>query len=92
MRPRTAEKALPDKRLAEQKFNVLLGPLSRGQCLQKHQDFLEVHLDQLIRPFDQERCTDIQMKLRKAVFFGLACVSNIHHNVFETLPYMCPTS
>lgn len=39
--------------------------------------YLKVHLDQLIRPFDQECGTDVEMKSRKALLLGLnssACV------------------
>lgn len=68
---RTSEEALPNESLAQKKLNVLLGPVARGQRLQKHQYFLKIHLHQLIRPFDQERRANIEVKLGKSVFFGL---------------------
>ena len=38
------EQALPDERLAEQKFDVFFCPALSWQSLQEHHDLLEVHL------------------------------------------------
>lgn len=59
----TLEQALPDEGLAEQEFNVFLCPGFRWQRLQEHHDLLEIHAKQLVRPFDQEGCADIQMEV-----------------------------
>jgi len=71
MRRRALEEALPYIGLAEQQLNVLLGPVARRQGLQEHHDLLEVHLEELVGPFDQERGADIEVKLREAVLLGL---------------------
>jgi hypothetical protein len=48
MRTGALEETLPDESFTKQKLNILLGPVSCRQSLQKHQDFLEVHLHKLI--------------------------------------------
>ena len=53
MGTRPTEKTLPYERFTQEKFNVLLGPVSGRQRLQEHEDFLEVHLHQLFRPLDE---------------------------------------
>lgn len=68
---RALEQALPDKGLAEEQLDVLLGPSLGGQGLQKHHDLLKVHLDQLVGPLHQEGGADVEMKLGEALFFGL---------------------
>lgn len=62
---------LPDKSLAEKELNVFLGPLASGKCLQEHHDFLKVHLQQLIGPFNQKCGADIQVELGEALLFSL---------------------
>ena len=42
MRRRPLEQTLPDISLAQQQLNVLLGPLARGQRLEKHHNLLEI--------------------------------------------------
>ena len=69
MGTRSTEETLPDIGLAEQEFNVLFGPISCRQCLQEHQDFLEIHLDKLIRPLDEKSSANVQMELGKALLF-----------------------
>jgi hypothetical protein len=59
MRPRAAEEALPYKCLTQQQLDIFLGPLFSRQGLQEHENFLEVHLDQLLGPFHQECSTHI---------------------------------
>jgi hypothetical protein len=63
MRTGALEETLPDESFTKQKLNILLRPVSCGQSLQEHQDFLEVHLYQLIRPFDEKSGAHIQMEL-----------------------------
>jgi hypothetical protein len=65
------EQALPDERLAEQKFNVFLCPALSWQSLQEHHDLLEVHLAQLVRPLDQESCAYVEVESREALIFRL---------------------
>ena len=62
---------LPDESLTKEKLNIFLGPIASGEGLQKHHNLLEVHLQQLIGPFDQERGTYIQVKLREPLLFSL---------------------
>ena len=62
MRRRPLEQALPDVGLAEQELNVLLGPLARRQGLEKHHDLLEVHLDELVGPFDEKGGADVEVE------------------------------
>jgi hypothetical protein len=69
------KEALPNPSLAQEHLDVFLGPLPGRQCLQEHHDFLEVHLQELFRPFHQECCANIKMKLREALFFRLLRVS-----------------
>jgi hypothetical protein len=59
MRTGALEETLPDESFTKQKLNILLGPVSCRQSLQKHQDFLEVHLYKLIRPFDEKSGANI---------------------------------
>lgn len=63
MRRRALEQALPDVCLAEEQFNVLFCPLACGQRLQEHHDFLKVHLDKLVGPFNQKGSAYVEMKL-----------------------------
>lgn len=37
----------------------------------EHHRLLEIHLSQLIGPFDEKRGADIKVKGRKTIFFGL---------------------
>lgn len=53
------KQTLPDERLTQQQFDILFRPAPRRQRLQKHHDLLKVHLEQLIRPFDEEGRADI---------------------------------
>lgn len=62
MRLTSLEKALPDERLAKQQLHVLLCPVPGRQRLQEHHDLLEVHLLQLVGPFDQECGADVEME------------------------------
>jgi len=71
MRARSAEEALPYESLAEQELNILLSPFPCRQCLQKHENFLEVHLHELLRPLDEESGADIKMELGEPLFFRL---------------------
>lgn len=71
MRPRTSEEALPDESLTQEELDVFLGPFTRWQRLQKHQYLLEIHLHQLVRPFDQECGANIEVKLGEPIFFRL---------------------
>lgn len=68
---RALEQTLPDESLAEQQLDVLLSPVPRGQGLQEHHDLLEVHLEQPVRPLDQEGCTHVEMELREALLLCL---------------------
>lgn len=63
--------ALPDEGLAKEQLNVLFRPVLGGQALQEHHDFLEIHLDELVGPLDKQRGADVEMKLGKALLFGL---------------------
>jgi hypothetical protein len=63
MRTGALEETLPDESFTKQKLNILLRPVPCGQRLQEHQDFLEVLLDKLIRPFDEKSGANIQMEL-----------------------------
>lgn len=57
------EQALPDKRLAQQEFDILLRPVFGRQRLQKHHDLLEIHALQLFGPFDEESSADVEVKV-----------------------------
>jgi hypothetical protein len=63
MCPRATEEALPDESLTQSQLDIFLRPLLGRQGLQKHENFLEVHFDQLLGPLDQERSTHIQVEL-----------------------------
>ena len=63
MRRGPFKQALPYKSLAEEKFDVLVRPLFRREGLEEHHDSLEIHLDQLIRPLDQESRTHVKVEL-----------------------------
>ena len=78
MSPRVLKQALPNKCFTQQEFNILLRPVFGWEGLQKHHDFLfsfstglriigqytylEIHLHQLVRPFDKKGCTHIEVK------------------------------
>jgi len=53
---------LPYKSLTEEELNVFLCPAAGGECLQEHHHLLEVHLQELIGPFDQKCSADIEVK------------------------------
>lgn len=63
MRLGAAEKTLPYESFAQQKFDVFLSPVPRGEGLQEHHNFLEVHLQQLVGPLDQECCADVEVEM-----------------------------
>ncbi len=71
------EQTLPDECFAQEEFNVLFCPLLRRQGLQKHHNLLKIHFAQLIRPFDEESCTNIEMEGREPVFFSLQYVRGL---------------
>jgi hypothetical protein len=66
-----SEETLPDEGFAEEKLNVFLIPAASRQSLQEHHDLLEVHLQQLIGPFDQESSTDIKMEMGESLILSL---------------------
>lgn len=68
---RALEQALPYIRLAEEQLDVLLGPVARREGLQEHHDLLEVHLEELVGPLDQEGGADVEVELGEAVLLGL---------------------
>lgn len=71
MRTAASEQLLPDERLAKQQLYVFLSPAFRGQRLQEHHHFLEIHLNQLIRPLYQESGTHVEVEVGEAAVFGL---------------------
>jgi hypothetical protein len=70
-----SEETLPDEGFAEEKLNILLIPASSRQSLQEHHNLLEVHLEQLVGPFDQESSADIKMEVGESLVLGLLTVS-----------------
>lgn len=67
-----AEETLPDKSLAEKKLDVFLVPTAGWQSLQEHHNLLEIHLEQLVGPFDQEGSADVEMEMGKSLVLGLS--------------------
>lgn len=57
------EQLLPNERFTKQQLDILLGPISRRQGLQEHHDFLKVHFNKLIRPFDEKRRADVEVEV-----------------------------
>lgn len=62
MRLAVLEQTLPDESLAQQQLDVLLRPTLSRKGLQKHHDFLEIHLAELVGPFHQESGADVQVE------------------------------
>jgi len=77
MRTTASEQALPYERFTQKQLDIFLGPLPCGQGLQKHHDFLEVHLSELVRPLDKECGADVEMEGGEPVFFGLDLLAMI---------------
>lgn len=75
MRATALEQTLPNEGLAQEQFNVFFGPLPRGERLKKHHNLLEVHLPQLVAPFDKKSGTNVEMEGGEAIFFCLYRVS-----------------
>lgn len=71
MRLTPLKQALPNKRLAQQKLHILLRPIPCRKRLQKHHDLLEIHLTELVGPFDQERGADVEVEGGETLVFGL---------------------
>jgi hypothetical protein len=46
------EQALPDECLGQKQLDIFARPFFGRQCLQKHQNLLEVHLQELLGPLD----------------------------------------
>lgn len=67
----STEQTLPDKRLTEQELNIFFSPVPCRQGLEEHHDFLKVHLQELVGPFDKEGNADVKVKLREALLLGL---------------------
>jgi len=70
------EEALPNECLTQQKLNIFLRPIFRRQGLQKHHNFLEIHLHEFGRPLHEEGGADVQMELGEPLFFGLFRISS----------------
>ncbi len=71
MRLTPLEKTLPDERLAEQEFDILLRPIPCRQRLQEHHDFLEIHSLEFLGPLDEEGGADVEVEGLEALLFGL---------------------
>ena len=71
MRRRALEEALPDEGFTQEQLNVLFCPSLGGKTLKKHHDLLEVHVEELIRPFHKKGRTYVQMELGEALLFSL---------------------
>ncbi len=88
-----AKQALPYKGFAQQQFDILLSPVSSGKRLKKHHDLLEVHLDQLVGPLDQEGRADVQVELGEALLLGLVSGQQAPYRRRPGNPACtCPTS
>lgn len=74
---RIPEEALPDEGLAEKELDVFLIPTAGWQSLQEHHNLLEIHLEQLVRPFDQKGGADIEMEMGEPLVLRLLNVSLI---------------
>ena len=66
-----AEETLPDEGFAEKKLDIFLVPAASRKSLQEHHNLLEVHLEQLIGPFDQESSADVEMEVGESLILGL---------------------
>jgi hypothetical protein len=66
-----SEETLPNEGLTKQQLDVLLCPVTCRQRLQKHHDFLKVHFDELVGPFDEEGGADVEVEIGEATIFGL---------------------
>ncbi|KAI3475783.1 hypothetical protein L1887_62780 [Cichorium endivia] len=62
-----AKEGLVHERLAEQHLCVLVRPALGGERLEEHDDALEVHGTQLVRPLVQEDGADVQVKVGEGV-------------------------
>jgi hypothetical protein len=71
MRTAPSEETLPDKCFAQEQLNVLLCPVTSRQRLQKHHDFLEVHFNELVGPFDEKSGANVEVEIGEATIFGL---------------------
>lgn len=74
----TLEEALPNKGLAEEELNVLFRPVLCREALEEHHDFLKVHADELVGPFDEEGGADVEVEFRKSLLLGL--VKNVSYD------------
>lgn len=66
-----SEETLPDKGLTEKKLDIFFRPAAGGQSLQEHHDFLKIHFQELVGPFDQESGAYIEMEVRESLVLGL---------------------
>jgi hypothetical protein len=63
MRTAPSEQTLPNEGLAKQQLDILLRPVTCRQRLQKHHDFLEVHFDELVGPFDEKGGANVEVEI-----------------------------
>jgi len=71
MRRGSLEKRLPYECFTEEKLDILLCPTPGWESLKEHHDFLKVHLQKLVGPFDKKGNADIQVELGEALLLGL---------------------